>query len=283
MTKTLQAAAQALYSACCNYGSQREQDIRDAARQYEAALSAPPPSEEEAVKDLETCNCRWRGEEQVQQCTLHEAHVHAIHEWAERAKTAEATLQVHRVGGQPAGDPAMPVVGEVRESNKFGLYFWRDMTHASQVGERLVRQSDALAAIAAARQERVPDDLRKFLDAAAGDGLECGGVDAAELYLKLWPPNELAADVAAAPKPDAPAQATPDQVIDLACALEQRRALHIVAEVAALQIGGADSQTPTPFQAGYALACEEICTRLRTQQWELCGVPSPLPPAGSAG
>lgn len=35
------------------------------------------------------CNCRWVGEHQVQQCTLHQAHVDAIHEWAERAKEAE--------------------------------------------------------------------------------------------------------------------------------------------------------------------------------------------------
>ena len=41
---------------------------------------------------LQTCNCRWDGETQVQQCTLHEAHVDAIHEWAERAKTAEKKL-----------------------------------------------------------------------------------------------------------------------------------------------------------------------------------------------
>lgn len=45
-----------------------------------------------AAPTLTTCNCRWDGEKQVQQCTLHEAHVDAIHEWAERAKTAEATL-----------------------------------------------------------------------------------------------------------------------------------------------------------------------------------------------
>ena len=38
------------------------------------------------------CNCRWVGDVQTQQCTLHEAHVAAIHEWAERAKTAEAAL-----------------------------------------------------------------------------------------------------------------------------------------------------------------------------------------------
>lgn len=39
------------------------------------------------------CSCRWKGEEQVQQCTLHAAHIEAIHEWAERAKTAEAKLK----------------------------------------------------------------------------------------------------------------------------------------------------------------------------------------------
>jgi hypothetical protein len=27
---------------------------------------------------------------------------------------------------------------------------------------------------------------------------------------------------------------------------------------------------PTPFQAGYQLACEEILHRLRTEEWELC-------------
>ena len=40
----------------------------------------------------QTCNCRWDGEVQVQQCTLHEAHLLAVHEWAGRAKAAEAKL-----------------------------------------------------------------------------------------------------------------------------------------------------------------------------------------------
>lgn len=39
-----------------------------------------------------TCNCRWEGETLVRQCELHEAHVDAIHEWAERAKVAEQRL-----------------------------------------------------------------------------------------------------------------------------------------------------------------------------------------------
>lgn len=41
---------------------------------------------------LTTCNCRWKGEELVQQCTLHAAHVEAIHDWASRAKSAEKSL-----------------------------------------------------------------------------------------------------------------------------------------------------------------------------------------------
>jgi hypothetical protein len=44
-------------------------------------------------QELKICNCRWDGDAQVQQCTLHQAHVDAIHEWAERAKTAEAKLK----------------------------------------------------------------------------------------------------------------------------------------------------------------------------------------------
>ena len=33
-----------------------------------------------AQPKLQTCNCRWDGEVQVQQCTLHESHVDAVHE-----------------------------------------------------------------------------------------------------------------------------------------------------------------------------------------------------------
>lgn len=45
-----------------------------------------------AEPTLQTCNCRWDGEMQMQQCTLHEAHVDAIKEWAQRAKFAEKKL-----------------------------------------------------------------------------------------------------------------------------------------------------------------------------------------------
>ena len=74
--------------------------------QYEAALAEPV---------LQTCNCRWDGEMQMQQCTLHEAHVDAIKEWAQRAKFAEKKLAAlaesvqdgkckHCVDGCPACD-----------------------------------------------------------------------------------------------------------------------------------------------------------------------------------
>lgn len=60
-------------------------------------------------------------------------------------------------------------------------------------------------------------------------------------------------------------EATTDECIELAAALEMRRALNIVAEVAALPVGGQGADMPTPFQAGYQLACEEIAERIRTQ------------------
>ena len=54
-----------------------------------AALAATSEKAERGAQGLTTCNCRWNGDQQVQQCTLHEAHTDAIHEWAERAKVAE--------------------------------------------------------------------------------------------------------------------------------------------------------------------------------------------------
>ena len=59
------------------------QRFTDVNQELEAALAEPT---------LQTCNCRWDGEVQVQQCTLHEAHVDAIKEWAQRAKFAEKKL-----------------------------------------------------------------------------------------------------------------------------------------------------------------------------------------------
>jgi hypothetical protein len=60
--------------------------------EYPAPLGATPHQAEPET----TCNCRWQGEKLVKQCTLHEAHRDAIHEWARRAKDAEAGLQGYR-------------------------------------------------------------------------------------------------------------------------------------------------------------------------------------------
>lgn len=70
--------------------------VKRAAEVLDLLASAPP-----APQALTTCNCRWDGETQVQQCTLHEAHVDAIHEWAERAKTAEEKLLAPQAKPQP--------------------------------------------------------------------------------------------------------------------------------------------------------------------------------------
>jgi hypothetical protein len=51
---------------------------------------------QQAVPQMTGCNCRWDGGTQVQWCELHLAHKEAIHDWAERAKTAEAKLAAHR-------------------------------------------------------------------------------------------------------------------------------------------------------------------------------------------
>lgn len=64
-------------------------------------------------------------------------------------------------------------------------------------------------------------------------------------------------------------EATADECIELAEALERRRALAIVATVKALGIGGADAAMPTEFHAGYQLACDEIANRIEHERWEL--------------
>lgn len=85
MTTLRTAAQQALEALeyCEAWDHDMEQQKTQAITALKAVLAEPV---------LQTCNCRWDGEVQVQQCTLHEAHVDAIHEWAERAKTAEKKL-----------------------------------------------------------------------------------------------------------------------------------------------------------------------------------------------
>jgi hypothetical protein len=76
-----------------------------------------------------------------------------------------------------------------------------------------------------------------------------------------------------------------DDVIDLAVALEQRRALHIVAAVRQQGFSKSGTAIPTQAESVFDLACEEIEHRLRTETWELAGVTGALPtaPAQSCG
>jgi hypothetical protein len=94
-----------IVSTCCgspvDVWDKRKQDIT-------ASVEATPP----AAAVHQTCNCRWDGEVQVQQCTLHQAHVDAIHEWAERAKAAEAKLAAQPAPAQEPVAMRMPKVGD---------------------------------------------------------------------------------------------------------------------------------------------------------------------------
>lgn len=71
--------------------------------------------------------------------------------------------------------------------------------------------------------------------------------------------------------------ASTDDVIDLAVALEQKRALHIVAAVRAQGFAKSSGAVPTQAESVFDLACEEIEHRLRTETWEIGGVTGPLP------
>jgi hypothetical protein len=77
------------FTSVATYNDTLLNSPEEAWEKYKPPHTAPP---QRAEPVLQTCNCRWDGEVQVQQCTLHEAHVDAIHEWAERAKTAEKKL-----------------------------------------------------------------------------------------------------------------------------------------------------------------------------------------------
>jgi len=64
-----------------------------------------------------------------------------------------------------------------------------------------------------------------------------------------------------------------NQCVELSAALERARAIKIIEAVMSEQIGGADAIMPTPFQAGYNLACQESIHRIQTEVWDLA-----LPP-----
>ena len=67
--------------------------VTDARAVVRAILALHPTQ----VNTLAGCNCRWDGDNQVEWCELHLAHKEAIHEWAERAKSAEQKLALRPV------------------------------------------------------------------------------------------------------------------------------------------------------------------------------------------
>ena len=72
------------------------------------AAAQPVP----AVPDLKHCACEFDGDACVIQCKLHAAHVDAIHEWAERAKSAEARIAAPAVPDVSANLPGDMAIAE---------------------------------------------------------------------------------------------------------------------------------------------------------------------------
>lgn len=91
----------------------------------------------------QTCNCRWEGEVQVQQCTLHESHLLAIHEWAGRAKAAEAKLAQQPA---PVGEPTKAMIDAAERID------WSD----SDVRGNIVNMWQAMCAVAEQPAQQEP-------------------------------------------------------------------------------------------------------------------------------
>jgi hypothetical protein len=127
----------------------------EAQRKHEAAIIALKAALEQPEQP---CNCRWVGDVQTQQCTLHEAHVDAIHEWAERAKAAEKKLFV--LAKPETCKPALQVE---RADARRGRWMLDKMRHQNcgphsgwtldRLYDRLYPGDDAAAAIDAAMKE----------------------------------------------------------------------------------------------------------------------------------
>ena len=86
---------------------------------------------------LTGCNCRWDGETQIEWCELHLAHKDAIHDWAERAKSAEQKLAM-----RPAVEPMTPedvdakcltIIGHLLSRRERDRIVWR-MAEAHHFG-----------------------------------------------------------------------------------------------------------------------------------------------------
>ena len=85
--------------------------------------------------------------------------------------------------------------------------------------------------------------------------------------------NRVIKAISAVNQDDVAGDAVGDEVIELAQALEQSRAVQITKYVSELPAGGATNNMPTAFEAGYQMACEEITHRLRTEKWDFCLTP----------
>lgn len=71
--------------------------------------------------------------------------------------------------------------------------------------------------------------------------------------------------------------------VEVAIALEQQRALHIVQAVRKQGFAKSDTALPTQAESVFDLACEEIEYRLQTEVWELGGVAVPVNRADTLG
>jgi hypothetical protein len=91
----------------------------------------------------QTCNCRWEGEVQVQECTLHQSHLLAIHEWAGRAKAAEAKLAQQPA---PVGEPTKAMIDAAERID------WSD----SDVRGNIVNMWQAMCAVAEQPAQQEP-------------------------------------------------------------------------------------------------------------------------------
>ena len=172
MTETQRAAMQQALEALEHYVENkrpihRKHKIVAALR---AALAEP---EQEPV--LQTCNCRWDGAVQVQQCTLHGAHVDAIHEWAERAKAAERKLaQLAEPEPQNQSEESLDMVKANRcWSLQSAAYLALDELYCGEAPPNARQQAAAEALRAALAEQEQGRKKRKPKNSTTPLGIVC--------------------------------------------------------------------------------------------------------------
>jgi hypothetical protein len=148
---------------------------------YACCEGGPCKADEQnnAAPVQQTCNCRWDGEVQVQQCTLHQAHVDAIHEWAERAKAAEAKLVAQPAPVQERTCKQSLQVWVISNGKGAGQFswdsqderFWTRMEPAAQPAPVPLTDEVIERALKAACMHSTPEsrkDMRRAIEAAHG-------------------------------------------------------------------------------------------------------------------